>query len=58
MGVQLNIAVISVALFLFTSTAKAQSGVLDVVAKFGAKADENTDLSQVSKNAPNLILQL
>ncbi|XWS47341.1 hypothetical protein CRYUN_Cryun14cG0144100 [Craigia yunnanensis] len=46
MGVELNIAVISVVLLLFTSTAKAQSGVLDVVAKFGAKADEKTDLSQ------------
>ncbi|XVF11759.1 hypothetical protein REPUB_Repub08aG0055700 [Reevesia pubescens] len=46
MGVELNIAVIPVLLLLFTSTSKAQSAVFDVVAKYGAKADEKTDLSQ------------
>ncbi|XP_022769948.1 polygalacturonase-like [Durio zibethinus] len=46
MDVQLSITVVSVLLLLFTSTAKAQSGVFDVVAKYGAKADEKTDLSQ------------
>ncbi|KAK6286881.1 PREDICTED: polygalacturonase-like [Theobroma cacao] len=45
MSVQLNIGVISL-LLLFTSTAKAQSDVFDVVAEYGAKADEETDLRQ------------
>ncbi|XVE72505.1 hypothetical protein DITRI_Ditri11bG0044700 [Diplodiscus trichospermus] len=45
MGVQLCIGVIAVLLLLFISTVKAQS-VFDVVAKYGAKADEKTDLSQ------------
>lgn len=53
MSVQLNIGVISL-LLLFTSTAKAQSDVFDVVAEYGAKADEETDLRQVSKNAANV----
>ncbi|XVF20717.1 hypothetical protein REPUB_Repub12eG0027200 [Reevesia pubescens] len=46
MGVELNIAVIPVLLLLFTSTSKAQSAVFDVVAKYGAKADEKIDLSK------------
>ncbi|XVF20731.1 hypothetical protein REPUB_Repub12eG0028100 [Reevesia pubescens] len=46
MGVELNIAVIPVLLLLFTSTSKAQSAVFNVVAKYGAKANEKTDLSQ------------
>ncbi|WRX10188.1 Glycoside hydrolase [Theobroma cacao] len=46
MAVQLNIAVLSILLLLFsTSIPKAQSTVVDVVAKYGAKADEKTDLS-------------
>ncbi|XP_022728402.1 polygalacturonase-like [Durio zibethinus] len=52
MGVQWNMAIIPILfLFLFTSTAKAQSGVFDLVAKYGAKADGKTDLSQPLLNA-------
>ncbi|XVE78344.1 hypothetical protein DITRI_Ditri13aG0137300 [Diplodiscus trichospermus] len=50
-GAELKIAVISLLLLLFTSTAKAQTAVFDVVAKYGAKADEKTDLSNPLLNA-------
>ncbi|KAL4348069.1 hypothetical protein GQ457_17G011360 [Hibiscus cannabinus] len=44
----------STILLLFLSAAEAQSGALNVVAKFGAKADEKTYLSKDSPNTDGI----
>ncbi|KAL4339942.1 hypothetical protein GQ457_08G034310 [Hibiscus cannabinus] len=43
------VSTLSTIMLLFLSAVEVQSGALDVVAKFGAKADEKTDLSKVSE---------
>ncbi|KAL4342293.1 hypothetical protein GQ457_08G032730 [Hibiscus cannabinus] len=42
------VSTLSKIMLLFLSAVEVQSGALDVVAKFGAKADEKTDLSKVT----------
>ncbi|KAL4368551.1 hypothetical protein GQ457_05G021980 [Hibiscus cannabinus] len=45
------VSTLSTIMLLFLSAVEVQSGALDVVAKFGAKADEKTDLSKPLSDA-------
>lgn len=61
MAIQFNfVSSMLILVLLSISSVEGQGGggggVIDVVAKFGAKADEKTDLSKVSKISYNVIV--